>query len=145
MGEYRSYTCLDCGKSWEFSNYYLLYRENDKIVENLPLMLTCSAFSESDLKGTIFLTFCEDCNKKVKIYSLPDDLNEDDKQRCIKEIKGYMKHKRPKFTIKTFVEDFNQENIRCPKCDKQLPFEYSYSRCPNCNSENIIESVMLAD
>ena len=145
MGEYTSYTCEDCGKTWEFIDYFLLYRIEDKIVEKLPLMLTSHDFFESDLKGIIFLTFCENCNKKVKIYSVPDDLNEDDKQRCIKEIKEYMKHKRPKFTIKTFIENFNSDNIRCPKCDKKLPFEYYYKKCPNCNSENILAFVTLAD
>lgn len=145
MGEYTSYFCSNCGNSWEFTNDYLLYRKEDKIVEKLPLFITIHEFFESDLKGRILITFCEDCNKKVKIYSVSDDLKEDDELKCIDEIKEYMKHKRPKFTNKTFIETIDPENIRCPKCDKKLPWDYSYKRCPKCNSENIIYSITMAD
>ena len=145
MGEYTDYSCLDCGNHWKFSNYYLLYRKDYKIVEKIPLMITSQEFCGSKLKGIIFLTFCEKCDKKVKIYSVSDDLNEEDKQRCIEEIKEYMKHKRPKFTIKTFIENINLENIKCPKCDNKLPSDYSYNRCPKCNSQNIMAYVIMAD
>ncbi|AWX31842.1 hypothetical protein [Methanosphaera sp. BMS] len=145
MAQIVDYKCNNCGNTFEWEDFYLIYRKDGEIVENECLMITSRESYESDLRGEALLTYCDDCKKKVKIYTVDEEYSEEDKKRFGEEIKEYMKHKRPRNTIKTFIEEVDYENISCPKCEKKLSLEYTFSKCPKCGSENIVGYVTMAD
>ena len=139
------YTCNDCGNSFEWNDLLLIYRRDGKIVEELCLFITSQECAESDLKGQALLTYCDNCEKIVKIYTVDEFYSEEDKKKFGEEIKEYMKHKRPRNTIKTFIEEVDNEHINCPKCDGVLSLRYKFTKCPKCGSENILVSGIMAD
>ena len=145
MSKRVSYFCEDCGNEFDWIDFYLLYRKNDKIVEEECLMITSSECDDSDLQGQIIKTYCDKCEKIVKIYTVSDHYNSEDKTKYAEEIKEYLKHKRPRNTIKTFIEKFDPKNITCHKCENNLPSEYIFDKCPKCGSKKLNGIIGLAD
>lgn len=136
MTQLSYYTCNDCGNTFEWERLFLIYRKDGEIVENECLMFTSIEYDESDLRGKALLTYCDNCEKNVKIYTVDEWYSEEDKKRFGGEIKEYMKHKKHRNTIKTFIEEVDDENISCPNCDRKLSLEYTRIKCPKCGSEN---------
>lgn len=146
MAEITYYVCNECGNSFEWNDFLLIYRRDGKIVEEPCLFMTSRECGESDLKGQALFTFCDNCLKIVKIYTIDTHYSLDDKKRYADEIKEYMKHKRPRNTIKTFIDEVDDEFITCPKCEKKLSLKHTVSKCPKCGSENImVGRTIMAD
>lgn len=145
MAEITNYRCNDCGNSFKWNDFLLIYRRDGKIVEEPCLFMTSRECGESDLKGRALFTFCDNCEKIVKIYTVDNYCPQEDKKRFADEIKEYMKHKRPRNTIKTFIEEVDDEHILCPKCEKKLSLRDTITKCPKCGSENIIGHMIIAD
>ncbi len=131
------YICNDCGFKTGNFDTHLIYRKNGKIIEtpyvNNPLLY--KEHLESDLKGYVHFSYCEECNKLIKIYTeyghnnVVDDFDEEKNNT---EIKEDMKHKKPCYTIQIFTEN----NIKCPKCNSDLSI---VKKCLRCGSINLVE------
>ena len=139
------YICNDCGFKTGNLDTHLIYRKDGKIIET-PYVNNCLLYEEhmrSDLKGYIHFYYCEDCNKLIKIYTGYYDRNVEDnfdEEKNNAEIKEYMKHKRPRYAIKEFLEKIDDRNIKCPKCNKHLS---GVKKCLKCGSTNLYEYLIL--
>lgn len=139
------YTCNDCGFETGNLDTHLIYRKDGKIIET-PYVNNSLLFKEhleSDLKGYVHFSYCEECNKLIKIYTGYGykDVGEDfDEEKNNAEIKEYMKHKRPRYTIQTFTEDMDHKDLKCPKCNNQLSI---VKKCLKCGSTNLLEDKKL--
>ncbi len=139
------YICNDCGFDTGNLDTYLVYRKKGKIIET-PYVDNPSLFMEhdmSDLKGYVHFSYCEECNKLIKIYTgyWYGDRNENfDKEKNNAEIKEYMEHKRPRNTIKTFMEQVDYDNLYCPKCNNKVS---KVKKCLKCGSTNLFEECIL--
>ena len=139
------YICMDCGFKTVNMDTYLIYRKNGKIIEipyvNSPLLY--KEHLESDLRGYVHFSYCEECNKLIKIYTGYgyNNVNDDfDEEKNNAEIKEYMKHKKPRYTIKTFTENIDHDDIKCPKCNSELS---KVKKCLKCGSSNLFEDIVL--
>ena len=139
------YICNDCGFKTVNLDVHLIYRKEGKIIETpyVDNALLFMEHSESDLKGYSHFYYCEECNKFIKIYT-GNEYNEGgddfDEEGNNNEIKEYMKHKRPRYTIQTFMNEIDNNNLKCPKCSKQLS---EVKKCLKCGSTNIFEREIL--
>jgi len=133
------YICNDCGYKTKNLDTHLIYRKKGKIIET-PYVNMYGLFKEhmeSDVKGYVNFSYCEECNKLIKIYSgyKCNDISEDfDEENNNAEIKEYMKHKRSPYSIKIFVEDEEDTLLKCPKCNKGLS---KVKKCLKCGSTNL--------
>ncbi len=122
--------CEGCGKKFKLTDDYMLCLKDDKLVE-----LKFSPLSLYEIKCHISQTYCSNCRKFIKIY-IPHYMGEEDKDKCIEEIKEYLSHKRPRKYINVFMEDMPSDKIVCPGCKKEVKLGYmDMDKCPECGSE----------
>ena len=145
MKDMLKYTCNDCGYTTPNLDTHLIYRKDGKIIETpyVDNALLYKEHKESDLKGYVHFRYCGECNKLIKIYTgygyndVVDDFNPEKNNADIKE---YMKHKHPRYTIQMFTEDGDSDNLNCPGCNKQLSIVH---KCLKCGSTNLFEDMIL--
>lgn len=121
--------CSGCGKKFKLTDDYMICLKDDELVE-----MEVAPLLHYEIKGHISKTYCNNCEKFVKIYS-PHYIYDKDKDKSIEEIKEYMKHKRPRNTIKIFMEEYS-DKIICPECNDEVKLGfYGMHKCPKCGSE----------
>jgi len=136
--------CEGCGKKFKLTDDYVLCLKEDNFVEMKfpPLMAPTSSFYE--IKGHITQTYCNNCEKFIKIYT--PHYWEEDKDKSIEEIKEYLSHKRPRKYINVFMEDLPSDKIICPECNKEVNLGYSnMNKCPKCGSEKFEAIAFMVD
>ena len=79
MGQQVSYKCQDCGFEFENDGVSEFYIDNEynQLHEFLPLIIPNENFSSSKIKGRIYKTYCNNCKRNIKVYSIKESSKSD--------------------------------------------------------------------
>ncbi|AWX31840.1 hypothetical protein [Methanosphaera sp. BMS] len=139
MGSRIDFHCSKCGKQWveDFQYFYLM--SDDRIEESGLMFLTSQIERRSVAKGSVYETYCRDCDKDIKLYLIEEVKTEYpsiDQNKIIEEYK----HK-PNIIFGDYTDFKDGMKVKCCNCGEDIILKADYDLEMefnlNCNSYNM--------
>lgn len=146
MSQIILFECEDCGFEWEEENYFFYQNKEGEYVETPLLMLTAGDIEHSPIRVNVYRTYCNDCDKIIKIYSI--DKYPDSIESAINTVKNNTGN-----DAVILSDNKNLDNLECPSCKGKLftlreNNEYTSpdkNDCPKCGGKFKISSIIMSD
>lgn len=151
MGQTIEHKCNSC--DFEFlkdDTEFYFNKDLTKLEENQPLFLSFKEIAMSPLSGMIYISYCDECDKFIKTYSIHKNetsLSDSEIEELILANERYDEiagKEVEKLVLKRAEEE---KFINCPLCGR--PIELSLgdgSKCPQCeNGKLLVRGFKLVD
>ena len=126
--------CQDCGFTYRYSNH-----KSFRVNANNELIESQSEYDKDNfenlclkLNGKIRFTYCPNCERYIKIFTIIDNLIEEQGPLLL----YYLIKKEKNYFIIIEEEENSLTSIQCPKCQSKLKNKIQEgSSCPICGGK----------
>ena len=156
MAIIRGYECMNCHLELVDDGRLFFYDESTKqTVDFIVLMNTVGMDEGSKIKGRVHETYCADCDKYLRVYTIcenesgiekPLEIIREGIDNYIKQLKEDNKYSSKLDSTIFLIEESNHEEVACPECGKKInKFIGWETQCPRCGGKLAIMSDICAD
>lgn len=157
MASCTEYVCRKCDFSILLGDDEICFSEDlSEYREEKWLMLTCRDISNSPIRGSIYVVYCENCNSLIKVYKIREnntDLSFDEIKQLIgdKSDDEYDGIKLTKLFIDALSEnadgfyrhnDESELEVTCPNCNEKVSSINFCDKCPKCGDGKLMPGFM---